>query len=396
MPVFLLSNPLKHYEWGSPYYIPQLLKMEPYPDKPVAEMWIGAHPADSSILSEVEGQPSLREYILNHPVEALGKAKNLYNGELPFLLKVLAAEKALSIQVHPSAEKAKEGFLQENKRGIPLDSPTRNYRDPHPKPELLCALTEFKALCGFRNPDQIVANFREVNLDKLFPSLSTLAQKQDEATLKNFTQEVLSVSGEKLNQTLRILEHSLNLNRNLPEDVVSAFYLIRKHFNKDAGLLAPLYLNTYTLNPGEALFLEPGVMHSYLNGAGIEIMANSDNVLRAGLTPKYKDIPEVLNTLVYKPYVQKVILPKNIDDTYFVYSVPVKEFELQSLHIMPGLNLKLPLHNMPVIILCYQGEVTIPEHQKILSPGKATFITSDIPELSLKGQGILWLATVPT
>jgi len=133
-----------------------------------------------------------------------------------------------------------------------------------------------------------------------------------------------------------------------------------------------------------------------MHGAGIEIMANSDNVLRAGLTPKYKDIPEVLNTLVYKPYVQKVILPKNIEDIYFIYSVPVKEFELQSLHIMPGLNLKLQLHNMPVIMLCYQGEVTILEHQKILSPGKATFITADIPELSLKGQGILWLATVPT
>ena len=396
MPVFLLSNPLKHYEWGSPYYIPQLLKIEPHPDKPVAEMWIGAHPADSSILSEVEGQPSLREYILNHPVEALGKAKNLYNGELPFLLKVLAAEKALSIQVHPSAEKAKEGFLQENKRGIPLDSPTRNYRDPHPKPELICALTEFKALCGFRKPEEIVANFQAGNLSDLFASISALAKKPDETNLKNFAEEVLSLTGKKLEQALKILEHSFSLNKNLPEDIVSAYYLIRKEFDNDAGLLSPLYLNVFTLHPGEALFLEPGVMHSYLNGAGIEIMANSDNVLRAGLTPKYKDIPEVLNTLVYKPYVQKVILPKNIDDIYFIYSVPVKEFELQSLHIIPGLNLKLQLHNMPVIMLCYQGEVTILEHQKILSPGKATFITADIPELSLKGQGILWLATVPT
>lgn len=395
MPVFMLSNPLKHYEWGSPYYIPQLLQMEADSKIPVAEMWMGAHPADSSILSEVEGQPSLREYILNHPREALGKASDLYNGELPFLLKILAAEKPLSIQVHPSEEKAKEGFFRENKLGIPLDSPSRNYRDPNPKPELLCALTEFKALCGFRKPDQIIANFSAANLTELFPSLSNLAQNQDESALKNFTQEALNLSGKKLDQALRILEHSYYLNCNLPEELMSAYSMIRKHFNKDAGLLSPLYLNVFTLQPGEALFLKPGVLHTYLYGAGIEVMANSDNVLRAGLTPKHKDIAEVLNTLEYKPYIQKVILPTNTDDIYFIYSVPVKEFELQRLSIKPGQNLKLQLHNMPVILLGYEGEVTIPEHKKILSPGKAAFITADIYDLTLSGQGIIWLATVP-
>jgi len=395
MPVFMLSNPLKHYEWGSPFFIPQLLHREVDPKIPVAEMWIGAHPADSSILSEVEGQPSLREYILNHPLEALGKASDLYKGELPFLLKVLAAEKPLSIQVHPSEEKAKKGFFRENKLGIPLDSPSRNYRDPHPKPELLCALTEFNALCGFREPDQILANFSSANLTELFPSLSNLAQNQDESALKNFTQEVLNLSGKKLDQAIRILEHSCYLNNNLPEEIVSAYQLIRKHFNKDAGLLSPLYLNVFTLQPGEALFLKPGVLHSYLYGAGIEIMANSDNVLRAGLTTKHIDIAEVLNTLEYKPYTQKIILPKNRDDIYFIYSVPVKEFELQSLHIKPGKKLTLQLHNMPGILLCSQGEVIISEHKKVLSPGKAAFITSDISDLTLSGQGIIWLATVP-
>jgi len=397
MPIFRLSNTFKHYTWGSLGFIPRFLGTTPVKGKPVAEMWMGAHPNASSQICIGDDQVSLREYIQDHPVKTLGKVARQYGKGLPFLLKVLAAAQPLSIQAHPSLEEAKDGFERENSLNIPLDSPLRNYKDENHKPEMICALTPFKVLCGFRPYREVAKNFRNSGLASFFSGLDKLEASSSSVDFKSFILKVLNLSGGEKQRALKKLELSLQENTGLDDDIRQVCLLLQKFYPGDTGLLAPLYLNVFNLDPGEALYLDAGVMHSYLEGAGIEIMANSDNVLRGGLTSKHIDLDELASILDFSPFEGGILNPTAQDSRMSVYASRAREFTLRRLDLESGSPYQLETDNLPVILLSENGSLQLSWDgaAKTILRGESAFITADTGSVWLEGECRVWLASVP-
>lgn len=288
-----LRNPVKHYAWGSRTALPQLLG-EPAPsEQPWAELWVGAHPRGSSEISVAGTWHSLRDWIANEPEYALGSAVASRHGELPFLLKILAAEEPLSLQAHPNATEARAGWKREEAQGIAVTAPERSFPDPNPKPELVVALDRFEVLCGMRSLPEIAVAFDTLGTSKV----------------RDYFHAALS-SGNVRDLLRTWLSATPADARALTEDAVSHAdaaslsdgglawipRLARAHPG-DVGILAPLFLTYRSLDPGDALFVGAGVLHGYLRGTALELQANSDNVLRGGLTRKHIDLPLLLSTL---------------------------------------------------------------------------------------------------
>ena len=279
---FRMKNTVQAYAWGSRTAIPELLGKHSPSTKPQAELWIGAHPKAPSLLWHQGRWQALDQLISQYPEEFLGRSvASRFGPRLPFLLKVLAADQPLSIQAHPDTIQAKAGFRRENEAGIELTVDHRNYKDPQHKPECMCALAPFTGLCGFRslsNMMSLMGSVWPINDNAL---LTTLTKKG----IKSFFKSVMTLPTKKrlglISQTVLQAESMIDINPAFPWMV-----RLNRLFPGDIGVLAPLYLNIVELQPGEAIFLPAGQLHAYLNGVGIEIMANSDNVLRGGLTPQ--------------------------------------------------------------------------------------------------------------
>jgi mannose-6-phosphate isomerase len=245
---------------------------------------------------------------------------------LPYLFKVLAAEKALSIQVHPSKTQAEIGFAREEADGIPRNAGNRNYKDPNHKPELVFALTPYQAMNGFREIEEIVARFKTLNIAVLDNLVAGFSKEQNEAGLKAFFQGILSIDGDIKKTAVNALLAYAELHQ---EDALFVLILeLAEQYPGDVGLFAPLMLNVLTLQPGEAMFLNACTPHSYIKGTALEIMANSDNVLRAGLTPKYIDVPELVNSTRFltKPAADLLLAPEHGDGSQH-YPIPVPDFK---------------------------------------------------------------------
>ncbi len=392
-----LINPLKNYAWGSPDFIPRLLGKDPDPELPVAEMWMGAHPAGSSSLRTMEGGISLRDYIDTDPGRILGRGAVLAEGRLPFLLKVLAAERPLSIQAHPSEAQAMLGWKRENSLSLEPDSPLRNYRDPSAKPELLCALTEFIALCGFRAYREVAENLSAAGLGVCLKSYAPFAKHQNRNWFQRLILELLSLRENRLEDALTALKSSLREDSGLDPDIRDCCMLLLEYYPKDAGVFAPLYLNLFTLQPGEALFLATGVPHAYLRGAGIEIMGNSDNVLRGGLTQKHVDVEELARVLDFEPYSGGVVTLQADGPFSGSYPSPVQEFELRRIDLGGGWGQGYDVGRAPLIVFCTDGSAILESRTSRLElvKGEAAFVSADVESLHFAGDGTLWLATLP-
>jgi mannose-6-phosphate isomerase len=397
MPVHKLTNPLKCYDWGSEDFIPGLLNIKPEINKTVAEMWMGAHPSASSLVESEDGNIPLAELIASQPDATLGISSHLDGNRLPYLFKVLAATKPLSIQAHPSKAQARLGFDRENNLSIPLDSPQRNYKDPNHKPELLCALTPFQALCGFRSYDQIIRNFASSFLSPLFSTYPAMQKFPDQLHWQKLFVELLYLSEERAALVCNSFEKALDADITFTDDVRTACRLLLRAFPNDAGALAPLYLNVFNLQPGEALFLPAGVPHAYLNGAGVELMANSDNVLRGGLTSKHIDREELTRVLDFSPYKGDKVLPVR-DGLTEKWLCPAEEFQLQRLTLTTGEEFDFHNSSLPSIMLCSDGVAVInsPQEQISLLKGESVFVTANTPALAISGTATLWIATLPT
>ncbi|MFF5483740.1 mannose-6-phosphate isomerase, class I, partial [Streptomyces sp. NPDC012935] len=281
-----LDNTVRPYAWGSTTALPALLGVEPT-GEPQAEMWMGAHPGAPSRTA----RGTLVEVIEADPERELGAATVAKFGpRLPFLLKLLAAGAPLSLQVHPDLAQAKQGYEDEERRGIPVDAGHRNYKDANHKPELICALTEFDGLCGFRDPLRAAALLDALGVDSLKPYVDLLHARPEEAALREVLTAILTADRDAMAHT--VAEAAAACDRLGGEHAPYAG--IAHHYPGDPGVIAAMLLNHVRLQPGEALFLGAGIPHAYLNGLGVEIMANSDNVLRCGLTPKHVDVPELL------------------------------------------------------------------------------------------------------
>ncbi|MEV7129927.1 mannose-6-phosphate isomerase, class I [Streptomyces sp. NPDC093260] len=378
-----LDNTVRPYAWGSTTAIPHLLGVEPT-GEPQAEMWMGAHPGAPSRTA----RGTLADLVDAAPERELGAATVARFGpRLPFLLKLLAAGAPLSLQVHPNLEQAREGYADEERRGVPLDAPHRNYKDANHKPELICALTEFDGLCGFREPAEAAALLAALGVDALKPYVDLLRARPEEAALREVLTAILGADRE---DTARTVHEAAAACDRLGGDH-APYAAIAHHYPGDPGVLAAMLLNHVRLQPGEALFLGAGVPHAYLDGLGVEIMANSDNVLRCGLTPKHVDVPELLRVVRFEAGDPGVLRPEAAPDGEEVYETPIDEFRLSRYLLAPGAAPRDLTLGAPQILLCTAGAVEAGEHR--LTPGQSVFVPAE-DKAVVSGEGTVFRATV--
>jgi mannose-6-phosphate isomerase len=359
----LLENPVRPYAWGSRTVIADLLGESVPSPHPQAEMWLGAHPGDPSrIVRPDGGRASLLEVLTDDPEGLLGAERSArWEGRLPFLLKVLAADEPLSLQAHPSLDQAREGFARENAAGIPIDASDRNYRDANHKPELICALTEFHALVGFRDPVETLGLLRALDVPELSAYVDLLAAQPGPDGLRALFTTWITLPQALLDELVPALQKGAVAlaGRDNPSggdwarEARTALELSER-YPGDAGVLAALLLNRVVLAPGEALFLPAGNLHAYLAGAGIELMANSDNVLRGGLTPKHVDVPELLRVLDFTSGPPPVHAGQP-EGPWTRYDTPAEEFLLRTWQSGDGLTGSLPVPDGGARILLATG-----------------------------------------
>ncbi|KAJ9433241.1 mannose-6-phosphate isomerase, type 1 [Candidatus Pantoea symbiotica] len=380
-----LNNSLQNYAWGSKTALTELYGIENPQGLPMAELWMGAHPKSPSTV-EINGEArSLREVIDAGKVATLGKAVAERFGELPFLFKVLCADQPLSIQVHPSKAAAEEGFARENAAGIPLSAAERNYKDANHKPELVYALTPFQAMNGFRELHEIVSLLEPVA--GAHPQIAHFLENADEANLAKLFATLLSLQDEAKSRAIGVLKSALNAREGEPWQTIKS---IATDYPDDSGLFSPLLLNVITLQPGEAMFLFAETPHAYLKGVALEVMANSDNVLRAGLTPKFIDIPELLANLKFqaKPAATLLTQPQRDGET-LNFPIPVEDFAF-AIHGLSAEPQALS-QNSAALLFCIEGQAVIEKsgQQLVLKPGESCFVAANESPVNAAGTGRL-------
>ncbi|MFI9212817.1 MULTISPECIES: mannose-6-phosphate isomerase, class I [unclassified Streptomyces] len=378
-----LVNTVRPYAWGSTTAIPALLGVAPT-GEPQAEMWMGAHPGAPS---RTERGP-LDRLIDADPVRELGEAAvGKFGPRLPFLLKVLAAGAPLSLQVHPDLAQARAGFAAEEAAGIPVDAPHRTYKDANHKPELICALTPFEGLCGFRAPAEAADLIAALGVDSLKPYVDLLHAHPEEAALREVLTALLTADHEEMAHT--VAEAAAAADR--LGGAHAPFASLAHHYPSDPGVIAAMLLNHVLLQPGEALYLGAGVPHAYLDGMGVEIMANSDNVLRCGLTPKHVDVPELLRVVRFEPNDPGVLRPEASPSGEEVYDTPIDEFRLSRFVRAEGAAPTDVTTPTPQILLAVAGRPKAGE--VTLAPGESVFVPAGEPT-ELSGEGTVFRATV--
>ena len=295
----VLLGALRTYAWGSHTAIADFTGRSSPTKHPEAELWLGAHPGDPARLAGDAGERSLLDTIAADPEGQLGaSARQHFGDSLPFLAKVLAADEPLSLQAHPSEAQAVEGFAHEDRLQIPISAPTRNYRDRSHKPELLVALTPFEALAGFRPVARTVEFLEALSVASLDPFVNLLAGQTEADGLRALFTTWITAPQANLDVLVpAVLDGAVDYLRSgaaaFATEAKTTLQL-GEMYPGDAGVLASMLLNRISLKPGEGIYLTAGNLHAYLHGMGFEVMANSDNVLRGGLTPKHVDVPELL------------------------------------------------------------------------------------------------------
>ncbi|MCW2527645.1 MAG: manA [Pseudonocardiales bacterium] len=378
--IYRLDNPVQNYAWGSTSTIAELLGVPPT-GEPMAELWLGAHPAaPSRIVGEPAGT-TLLELIEQSPESLLGPAVEERFGELPFLLKILAVEHPLSLQAHPTRGQARAGFEAENTAGVAIDSPRRNYRDANHKPEQVCALTEFDGLCGFRPVDRTA---------EFLTALSTPGSDElrgrlmADGGLAAVVTELLNAADAAIAEILDdLIPAAVRVASGGGSWAAEAGWIVRldQEYPGDRGAVIGLLLNLVHLRPGQALFLHAGELHAYLQGTAVELMGNSDNVLRGGLTPKYIDVPELLSVLEIHEDLVTPSEPSPSATGELVYPSDVADFRLARVDV-DGSALVVELSTEgPRILLCTEGTVTVTSDSgqaETLHAGQSAFVPASV------------------
>ncbi|WP_235854954.1 mannose-6-phosphate isomerase, class I [Nonomuraea aridisoli] len=375
-----LVTAIRPYDWGSVTALPELFGTEPT-GEPQAELWMGAHPGAPSLAGGVP----LNELIARDPAGALGeRTAARFGAALPYLLKVLAIERPLSLQVHPTAEQARAGYAAETAKGIALDDFARTYKDASHKPEMVCAVTPFHGLCGFRDPAATAGLLDGLGVPGLAPWITTLRGAEPARAVR----EVFAAMLDDAARPLRAEIERALLDRR--DGGLAVYGDIARAYPGDPGIAAALLLNHVSLRPGEALYLGAGVPHAYLGGIGVEIMANSDNVLRCGLTSKYVDVPELMRVVDFAPSEPFVVEPQHDAAGAYAYRPPAAEFALTRYELTGEDSLSLPA-GVPQIVLCVEGEGRLGD-EVTLRPGQSAFVPAAAPSLLLSGKGMIYRA----
>ena len=381
---YTLTNAVKNYPWGSHNALNQCFHVLNPDDQPQAELWMGVHPAGISQVT-VEGSPlPLTKLIASDKMAMLGAATAERFGDLPYLLKILAADSALSIQVHPQKEQAELGYAtQEN-----LTSDTPDYNDANHKPELVYAITPFMAMNGFREPGEIIVHFKMLDIEGLSGVIKVLEQQPDTEGLQVFFFEIMQLSeGVKKEALQRLVSDAQKL---YGDNLARFIHKLYQYYPHDTGVLAPLFLNCITLQPGEAMFLHPGTLHAYVQGTAIEVMANSDNVLRAGLTGKKINLKELVTCTSFAPTPQKSLLMAPVEENgQASYPIPVDDFRFSVIKDVHN----LPIHTQSAeILLVINGNASL-QHTNgetlTIGTGQSVFIPASANNWTLTVTGSL-------
>jgi len=347
--VFKLQGKVQHYAWGGSAYLPRLLS-QPNPDgRPFAEYWMGAH---DSAPADLEGV-TLSEYVRRDPRETLGAYTADRFGRLPYLLKILDVKDMLSIQVHPTKRNAELEFAAENKRGVAQDAPERNYKDDNHKPELMVALSEFWLLHGFKAAESLLETLDAV------PELAFLAPLFGKKGYQELYKTVMEMPQAEVNRVLQPLLDRIvpayqegQLKRHEEDFWAARAALTYDQPGKiDRGIFSIYFFNLLNLHPGEAIFQDAGLPHAYLEGQNVEIMANSDNVLRGGLTPKHVDVPELLKHVRFEETNPRIVPEEYGPGRIAVFRTPAPDFELSRISLLKGEILTIRAHSAEIFIV---------------------------------------------
>ncbi|MFV8395624.1 mannose-6-phosphate isomerase, class I [Corynebacterium hindlerae] len=394
----LLTGKLRHYPWGSRELIAQLRGDQEASDRPEAELWFGAHPGGSATV----GDAALVDIIAADPAGQLGeRVRARFGDELPFLLKILAAAEPLSLQAHPTPEQAADGFQRENALGIDLAADNRNYKDANHKPELIVALTEFEAMAGFRPLAKTLELFDRLGSTEVERYLAMLdrSPERESADLRVLFTTWITIPGGSRSTLIDDIVASAAqqlADPQLPDwmrEELSNVVELHNRYPYDVGVLGALLLNKFTLQPGEGLYLDAGELHAYVSGLGVEIMANSDNVLRGGLTSKHVDVPELVRVLRFESLADPRVIPEQSGDCLY-FPTPIDEFILRQCVLDSAVPVE---HDGPVIVLVTDGtaELTCDDQQLSVPAGAAAWVPATDGTVTLQPTGAtVFIATV--
>jgi mannose-6-phosphate isomerase class I len=402
--VLRLTGVVRHYEWGGIEFLPALLGTTNAEANPFAELWMGAHPSAPAMLKDI-GMP------LTGFVEQAVIGENTaqqFAGRLPYLFKVLDARKMLSIQAHPTLEQAKEGFARENAAGISLKDPTRNYKDDNHKPEVHVALTEFWMLHGFRPLEQIAATLQSIpELTPLMPDFAErLAAANNAETraslLRSLYETVMTMPQDRVDAILNPLLQRLSAS-SVPDKSNPDFWALRaaESFplpggHRDRGIFSIYLLNLVHLNPGEGTYQPAGTLHAYLEGVNVELMANSDNVLRGGLTPKHVDVPELMRIVDFSDGPPAILKGEAVSPAETVYRTPAKEFELSRISVSAGTNFIGSRDHSADILIVLDGAATVNAGGESLPLKRGDIVLAPAGlAYAVEGAATLYKASVP-
>ncbi|WP_313661936.1 mannose-6-phosphate isomerase, class I [Cellulosimicrobium cellulans] len=425
---YRLENTVQPYDWGSTSAIQDLLGVEP-DGRPAAELWMGAHPlAPSRVVPDGAAHPgeaprpggttasgtSLADLVRADPVGVLGqRVLDQYGPRLPFLLKVLAAERALSLQVHPHPHRARAGFNRENREGVARDSPLRSFHDDQHKPEMVVAVSRFEGLSGFRRPARILELLDGLDGDLVARMRAALRARPTEAGVREAFTLALHARSEPdvaadLVRTVASLRARAERGpvtgsgspRRTSRRADATVLALAEQHPGDPGAVVSLMLNRVTLAPGESMFVPSGHVHAYLSGCAVEVMASSDNVLRAGLTSKLVDVDALLECATCTP--GPAARPRLVDDGsgLVTYRPPVAEFALRVGQVAGDAPARLPAVG-PRVVLCLDGAVTLAagvgegSGETPLARGESVFVPHAAGALNARGEGRVVVAYVP-
>lgn len=398
MQIHRLENVVQPYAWGSTTAIAQITGQPNPTREPQAELWMGTHPKGPSMVVSDGHRIPLQQLIDRQPVDILGRyAAMRFGNVLPYLFKVLAAARPLSIQAHPSKRQAAAGFARENREGKALDTPERNYRDDNHKPEIICALTPFWGLNGFRPADEAVDLLTPVCPSDLDNAFQKLKRRRGQG-IKGFFEAMMTLPADKRKPAVQaVVEKARPLSDASPN--YRWMVNLARVYPADMGVLSPALLNLICLEPGQAMYLPAGQLHAYLDGVGIELMANSDNVLRGGLTPKHVDVSELLRVVRFEETSVKLLAPKPVRPGESGYDCPAEEFSLSVIRPAKGLPYVSPSIRNVEMLLCTTGKGGVEDGgQGVRMPmkkGDSFLVPARLPSYSIDGNVTVYKAAVP-
>ncbi|QAY63354.1 mannose-6-phosphate isomerase, class I [Xylanimonas allomyrinae] len=397
-----LTNTVQRYDWGSVDAIPALLGVAA-DGGPMAELWLGGHPSAPSFADVDGASVDLPTLIREAPSAMLGRRiADEFGPRLPYLLKVLAASRALSLQVHPKPHAAREGFNHENALGLPVGSPKRSFHDDQHKPEMVVALSQFEGLAGFRSPRTILAILEGLDGRLVEAVRARLRADRSDASMRQAFQVLLGARSEAtcrddIDVTVAAVGERLASGSPFARADSTVVELAQQHPG-DPGAIASLMLNRVTLEPGESMFTPAGEVHAYLSGLGIEVMASSDNVLRAGLTTKLVDEEALVRCASFAP--RMPVLPQvhtsGSRGQVQTYRAPVREFALTTADVDPSEEVALPVEG-PRVVLCLDGQIDLRTASGTVSArhGQSVFVPHAAGPVAVAGTGHLVCSWVP-